>query len=195
MRLYLKLGLALAILAISTMTFAAPVNVYYNGPVGGQYGGYYTQPYSLSINGSQTPLLAMCDTFNRDINAGDSWTANIYDLTGGANIANTLFGGTQTDYQQAAYILKHYPNIPQANAVVWDIFLPGSIGLDSTGLAIQAAALANADVNSLDGVFAITPTGSVGQEFLYATPEPSTLLMIGSGLLGLAGLARKRLVR
>ena len=26
-----------------------------------------------------------------------------------------------------------------------------------------------------------------------ATPEPSTLLMMGSGILGLAGLARKRL--
>jgi len=175
------------------MAFAAPVNVYYNGPAGGQYGGYYTQPYSLTINGVTT-VLAMCDTFTREITPGDHWPAIIYNLTGGANIGSTLFGGTLADYEQAAYILKTYPTVPEANAIVWDIF-GGSISLDSTGLAIQAAALANANEGSLNGVFAITPTDGVGQEFLYATPEPSTLLTLGSGLIGLAGLARKRLCK
>ena len=197
MRLSFTVGIALAILTLTTMAVAAPVNVNYNGPAGGQFGGYYTQPYSLTINGSIN-VLAMCDTFNRDVNPGDHWPAIIYNLTGGANIDNTLFGGMPnalTDYEQAAYILKNYSSVPEANAVVWDTFLPNSIGLDSTGLAIQAAALANANEGSLNGVFAITPTDGVGQEFLYATPEPSTLLTLGSGLIGLAGLARKRLCK
>lgn len=197
MHVYRKVGLFLAIFIISTMAFAAPVSVYYNGPAGGQYGGYYTQPYSLSISGSHSPLLAMCDTFNRDVNPGDSWMANIYNLTGGTSVPNALFGGLSnavTDYQQAAYVLKTYSAVPEANAVVWDIFFPGSIGLDSTGLNIQAAAVAHANIASLTDVFAVTPTGAVGQEFLYVTPEPGTLLMMGSSLLGLAGLARRRFV-
>ena len=182
----------IALFAFATAAFAGTVNVYYNGPAGGQYGNYFTQPYSLTIKGV-TNVLAMCDTFNREINSGDHWTANVYNLTGGANIGSTLFGGTLADYEQAAYILKTYPKIPEANAVVWDIFLPGSIELTQTGFDIQTAASKNATMGSLTDVFAITPTGSVGQEFLYATPEPSTLLTLATGLIGLAGPARKRL--
>ena len=34
--------------------------------------------------------------------------------------------------------------------------------------------------------------GELPQTFLGSTPEPGTLLMVGSGLIGLAGVARKR---
>lgn len=44
-------------------------------------GGVYTSPYGISINGSSTSVLMICDDYTTDININDTWSANATSLT------------------------------------------------------------------------------------------------------------------
>ena len=54
-----KLLIALAILALSSMAFAGTVNMQFNGTGGNSYGGFYTHPYNVSVNGIPEPLMCI----------------------------------------------------------------------------------------------------------------------------------------
>lgn len=112
-------------------------------------------------------------------------------------------------YNQAVLALANNNSDPQGlnNWAVWNLFDPTDVAahLDAPTLAtvqgMSAAALAavfNQQPGNLDfanSVYIYTPTDGVGQEFLGpAVPEPGTLMMLGSGALGIAGLLRRKLM-
>ncbi|MGB7552935.1 MAG: PEP-CTERM sorting domain-containing protein [Candidatus Korobacteraceae bacterium] len=190
----LIVGLLLAIAPASAST----VDVNFVGLGGASQNGVYTYPYYLTVNnGPWTPM--MCDDFYDHISVGDSWQANITQLSSG-DMSQTRFGDL-TKYQEAAYLLLQTRVVDQSqwgniNWAVWDIFDPSA----DPGAAYQPGVdywLTKAETVDLSkinfsGVWIVTPTGGYGQEFLYATPEPGTLLLIGSGLLGLWARRRRQ---
>ena len=182
-----------------TLTGAGPAN----------QGGVYVYPYTLQI-GSNT-YAAICDDYSHEVWVGENWTANIYSFS---QYQSGRFGneGLQ-NYEEAAWLLSQIPaagasEVGDINFAVWSIFTSGVPVQPQTGSLdgsaywlAQATTAANNNFYGMNfsNYRIVTPTdngtGSPQEYLIVTAPEPSSLLMLGTGLIGLAGVVKKKLVR
>ena len=203
-RFLLSLVVALFLSAVASAD-SVPVTMTLLGTGTNNSGGYYTYPYYFSINGGKaTPL--MCDSFTNHVSIGDSWSAHVTGLLSGKG----LFGNQLTDYKAAGIIfmsvMSGKVSATTGNWAVWNLFTPG-ITADAAVLALDQSALASAKytpASSFRGLVLYTPVGATPghgpQEYIgygpgLSTPEPGTMMMLGTGLIGIAGLMRRKLSR
>ena len=199
--LLLVVGLSLSTLAMADSV----VSMKLLGTGSNTSGGYYTYPYYFSINGgTSTPL--MCDSFNNHVSVGETWTAHVTGLLSGKG----LYGNELANYKAAGIIFLEVMNntiSPAAgNEAVWNLFTPGMTS-DPTILGIDSNALASAKHTKssyFKGLVLYTPVGaSPGngpQEYIgygrpLTTPEPGSMMLLGTGLMGIAGVMRRKLLR
>jgi hypothetical protein len=172
-------------------------------------------PYTLSVNGQN--VLGMClDDFLNVSN--NTWTANVT-LANSSNLSNTILGNQTVSYNghtltsSQTYGMEAYlfSEIVQPNADRADLQLAAWSLMDSDTMydvfhdhhsydttaqndllgAYNAILNPNSGFNPANYEI-LTDTSKFGsQEFIVASPEPSTYLLLGSGLL-LAGIMRFR---
>lgn len=196
---------AMFVIAAAISASANPVEAHFVGLGGQNQNGEYTYPYYVTLDNGQQISMA-CDDFYHASNVGDTWQANITALSSG-DLSKTRFNDLGK-YQEAGFLLlqinpgdeQEWGNI---NFAIWEIFNPGVNAGDPPAGTLGAAYWLNlaqtANLSSVDfsSIMILTPVDAHSetgdQEFLFATPEPGTLVLIGSGMLGLFS-QRKRFV-
>jgi hypothetical protein len=184
---------------------------------GGQIdSGEYVYPYNFSINGSSNLTPLMCLQLARTVSIGESWNVT----ESGIPLDSSQ---TSIDYRALAILTFEAEgdlggfSLGDYQYAVWSVFDPtdmvGNPGYTPEAQALSAAALAAAvsgNPSNLPGFsysnFVVyTPTSDttgwtngIPQEFLgnvAPTPEPSSLLLLGTGVLGLAGIMGRKRVK
>jgi hypothetical protein len=200
---------ALAMIAMCTSPALAnsTVDMKLVGVGANNAGGVYTYPYYFSING-KVPVALICDSYDNRVDVGESWQANVVGLLSGQG----LFGNELLQYKAAGLLFKSILsgtiNVNVGNYAIWGLFsttAQNSAYFQSSGadaLEQQYLTLAATAPNSaFSGLVLYTPIGGTQsangtpQEYIgYSpVPEPGTLTMLGTGLLSLAGVVRRKL--
>ncbi|HZP02884.1 MAG TPA: PEP-CTERM sorting domain-containing protein [Terriglobia bacterium] len=198
-----KLSLLLFLLLLGTSAVKADTaTVKLTGVNGASNNGYYIDPYYGTVNGKNTTL--WCVDFKHDVWIGDQWTANVTAISDTADYSKTnLFTtyGAQTEqvYKEIAWLITNYSQDPvSAQWVIWDLSM-NSIGANAAGhpnynSLFQAAASNWASVNT-NGWSILTNVNlsqpDHWQEFV-TTPEPGTIMLLGTGLISLGTFMRRR---
>jgi len=210
-KLLLAAAIALAaapgVIAQSAMHFVSPGTV--------TDGHYFVGPYQLTQDGVQKT--AYCVDFFHAVNPPFDWTANSATVTG--DLSTTRLGsslGAVDQYEKAAYLTTKFAGATNQQTIdiqhaIWRLFAPDAAFTGSgNGYLIDAGsdfylALANSnyltaginysnyavitDVNVLDPTY---PDQNTVQEYLITTPEPPSMALVGTGLLALMPLVRRR---
>ena len=201
----------LTILCLLLAVAPAMADTYSNGPYNGTNDGWtinfgFTVSDSFTLSGSDTKVTDFHFVY---------WDASASDLltTADLQLGTTSFGGSATTVAFSSTFLttnQYGYNLYQADATGLSIPWSGGAGFATLGNACSTSGCAVSnpiywDENSGPSTAYENTLGSIPSEaftvtgtycwWCYDTPEPSSIMLFGSGVLGLAGVLRRKLGR
>ena len=159
-------------------------------------GSFYVGLTTVNIVDGQTSgsIQAFCDDFTHEISVPATYSATIQAVAGNDTLEQEayygmMFGATPSGNSQQDSEIQE---------LIWN-FSGANYALTGNMATLQGEMLANYKNADYSGAFLLN-AGNNGQTFMNidpvaATPEPSSLMLFGSGLIGLAGVVRRKLVR
>jgi len=211
----MSLGFAAPASASTQFTFLNPGTVTAFGYYVGQYNGYEGAPVNANV-------LLNCVDFFHHIANGDVWQANLTSLGSSAGIGTTTRFNNLTLYRQAAWLTTQYATAPNSatvgdiQATIWNLFTgpttPPAPSSNAWLLASQAYVAANTSSSTYQNFWVVTDVNahlangadnpnSVQEFIIYddtfnpnvvPTPEPATLMLVATGIAGIAGARIRR---
>ena len=188
---------------------AAQKTVQFTGVNGVSSGGVYVGSYFGKIlsDPGQPTIDLFCVDYLHHISFGQTWQANFTNLATG-NLSITRFGSQSNalaKYEQAAWLTtqfqNHNPSVwGDIHGAIWNLFTPNSPVLTAgvTQWMNLAAANYQTDMWQYKYFTLVTDvnarTGGTQEFFTTTTPEPGTLILMGTGLLAVftfTGFARR----
>ncbi len=213
---------AAAMALSATVAAAQTTVTYLGSPTGANDGTHYVGPFDATLQtapGSAQSVTMFCIDILNQVSNGDTWTGVLTSLADPAATLSTTRHSAASDpmamtkYRTTAWLTSQFglqssESWNDIQHAIWNVWAPGQYAAtawDAAGAAAAATGFAGFDFSQyavLTDVTGIGRTLGGAQEFIVpgiggggtgsVVPEPSTYLLMATGLVALAGVARRR---
>ncbi len=183
------------------------LDVVWSGPAAGGYYGDYDGTVTWSDFGYSTDPEVEIFCVSPD-HAGPHETVDFFTITPDLN--SLVSGFSYENLSQAAWVADNWTmygttdlNKVSAQAAIWDIMgvVPGLANFNAFASALYEEATKVKNYDTKNWYFAHSPGNNTAyneQDYLTPVspvPEPATMALFGSGLIGFAFIGRKKFIR